>query len=146
MATPTTLSTHYTTGSRSTRRRNGDRSILRRHWGRKLNVLGYRNQTSHRLDQRSLVQPIGGRRRRQSWRGGILPLIHLLGIRQLRSCLLTATAQPSFVGLNLSPEDSQLDLLVIDLEDGCQYSTRASRIASVTLARSSSILTRFADT
>ena len=42
-------------------------------------------------------------------------------------------AQTSLVGIHLSSEDGQLDLLIIDLEDGCQYSTRASRIASANL-------------
>ena len=37
------------------------------------------------------------------------------------------------VRLHLSSEDGQLDLLVIDLEDGGQYLTRASRITSTNL-------------
>ena len=52
-----------------------------------------------------------------------MPLIHLLSIGQLGSRPLSATAQPSLVGFHLRTEDSQLDLLVVNLEDGCQYST-----------------------
>ena len=45
-----------------------------------------------------------------------MPLVHLLRIRQLRCCPLTATTQSSLVGLHLGPKDGQLDLLVVDLE------------------------------
>ena len=60
-------------------------------------------------------------------------MVHLLGIQQLRSCPLTAAAQAPLVGFHPGPEDGQLDLLVVNLEDGCQYLTRASRITSVTV-------------
>ena len=66
-------------------------------------------------------------------RGGVLPLVHLFSIGQLRSCPPTAAAQAALVGFHLGSEDGQLNLLVIDLGDGCQYSTEASRIPSVTL-------------
>ena len=49
--------------------------------------------------------------------------IHLLGVGQLGSRPPSATAQTPLVGLDLSTEDGQLDLLVVDLEDGCEYST-----------------------
>ena len=86
---------------------------------RKLNLLGNQNQTGHQHDSRGLIRPISGRRRWRRSRRGILPLVHLFGVQQLRSCLLTTTAQPTFVGIHLSPEDSQLDFLIVDLEDGC---------------------------
>ena len=54
-----------------------------------------------------------------------MPLIHFLSVGQLRSCPLTTAAQASLVGFHLSLEDSQLNLLVINLEDGCQYSTKS---------------------
>ena len=61
-----------------------------------------------------------------------MPLVHLLGVGQLGRCPLTAAAQAPFVSLYLSPEDGQLDLLVIDLE-AMVSSTKASRIASANL-------------
>ena len=139
------MTTHFTTRSRSTRRRDRNGHFLGGSRRRQLHVLRNGNQTSHRLRNRSLVRPVSGRRRRWGRRRGILPLIHLLGVGQLRSRPPTAAAQALLVGLHLSPEDGQLDLLVVDL-DGCQYSTKASRIASVTLALSSSILTRLVHT
>ena len=80
------------------------------------NLFWNRNQTSHRLRNWSLVRPIGQRQRRRGRRRGVLPLIHLLGIRQLRRCSPTTAAQAPLIGLHLSPKDGQLDLLVIDLE------------------------------
>ena len=47
------------------------------------------------------------------------------GVRQLGSCPLPTAAQPPLVGLNLGPKDGQLDLEVINLEDGCQYLTKS---------------------
>ena len=140
------MATHFTTRSGSTRRRNRDGYFLGGSRRRQLYLLRDRNQPSHRLRNRSLVRPVGRRRRGWRRRRGVLPLIHFLGIRQLGSRPLTTSAQTPFVGLHLGPKDGQLDLLVVDLEDGCQYSTEASRIPSVTLALSSSILTRLAHT
>ena len=63
-----------------------------------------------------------------------MPLIHLFGVRQLGSRPLPTATQAALVSLHLGTEDGQLDLLVVNLEDRCQYSTKASRIASATLA------------
>ena len=145
-ASPTALTTHFTTRGRSTRWWDGNGGFLGGSRRRQLHVLGDWNQTSHRLRNRSLIQPIGRRRRRRRRRRGVLPLVHLLRIRQLGRCPLTTAAQAALVGFHLGPKDGQLDLLVVNLEDGCQYSTKASRIASATLALSSSILTRLAHT
>ena len=74
--------------------------------------------------------PVGRQRRWRRRRRGVLPLIHLLGIGQLGSGPPATATETLLVGLHLGAKDGQLDLLVINLEDGCQYSTEASRIAS----------------
>ena len=113
------------TWSRSTRWRNGNRFLGGGSRRRKLHVLRNRDQMSHRLRNRSLVRPISGRRQRWSGRRGVLPLVHLFSVGQLGSCPTPTTAQASLVGFYLGPQDGQLDLLVINLEDGCQYSTKS---------------------
>ena len=85
------------------------------------------------LNGRSLVRPIGRRRRQWGWQGGVLPLVHLFRIRQLGSCPLPTMTQPVLATLYLSLKDGQLNFLIIDLEDGCQYSARAPRITSTNL-------------
>ena len=97
------------------RRRNGDGLFLGGSRRRQLNLLGNGNQTSHRFRNRSLVGPIGGRRRWNGRRGGVLPLVHLFSVGQLGRSPPTTAAQAPFVGLNLGPEDGQFDLLVIYL-------------------------------
>ena len=73
-------------------------------------------------------------------------LIHLLGIQQLRSSPLTAATEAQFIGIHLGMENCQLDLELLDIEDECQYSTRASSTTSITLTQSSSTLTLLAAT
>ena len=117
------MATHFAAGRNRTRRWNGNRYFLRGSRRRQLHVFRNGNQTRHRLRNWSLVRPIGRRRQRRRRRRGILPLIHLFGVRQFGRCPLTTATQAPLVRFDLSPEDGQLDLLVVNLEDGCQYST-----------------------